>query len=505
MKQSKRIANAISTAVLCALTATTFPGCGGNGDRVANNSNSSQANTAVDFYAPEITALNSQYVEISILNVETGSFQWRQTAGPTATIIDAEDGPSLRLLTPSNAVNGQKLTFHVEHNDAGTITTGAIDIALNACDAGPDDMFIDCVAPTFGALRSYEAENDHPDGFVDGVYFNGYGDRHINWEMVDTGEPEHNTVIQLYYGANDPLNEINTNGWFGIGAPDDLGPPSSKRTDLSAYADGSISFDVRQMDGEGGTIGLGLECGWPCTSEHKLITTTYEWQTVTIALADYVESGIDLSQLDVAFMFREPWWAQYAHTYQIDNIRLSQSYSRPTTNEPARPDSAETINLLPASESLDIGTGMGITLSNIDSGIQADFYSNGGYSWLYTQFLDPANNALTTKDLSDYFHGDVVFNYTVNSWGDDTAGEFIVDVDCGPSCNLFPTIALPRIAAGTTTEVRIPVKEMVARGLVLENVWRMFQLKLRNSQPTGISITLHNVYLELPLKTLIPT
>ena len=494
-KSSSSSSKPMRKFALILLTATALIGCGSNSDRISSDT---QTGNSVDYLAPDISALNSQYVEISILNVNTGTFQWQQTAGQKATIIDGENSASLRMLTPSNVVNGEQLTFHVEHSEAGTVTTGAINIKLNACDAGPDDLFIDCVAPTYGALRSYEAESDHPDGVVDGIHFNGNGYRHINWEMVDTGDPAHNTVIQVHFGANDPLNEINTNGWFGIGTPDDLGPPSVKRIDLSHYQDGAISFDVRQTDAEDGIISLGLECGWPCTSEQKIITTTYDWQTVTVALADFVESGVDLSQLDVAFMFREPWWAQDAHTYQIDNIRMSQSYSRPVINEPPRPDSAETINLLQASESLEIGKGMGITLSNIDSGIQADFASNGGYSWLYTQFTDPSNNFSSFKNLSDYFHGEVVLNYSVNSWGEDTTGGFIVDADCGRACNLFPSIALPRIAAGTTTEVRIPIKEMVARGLVLENVSRIFQLKLFNSQPNGISITIHDLYLELP-------
>ena len=504
MKNKKWITDTIPTTILCALTATAILACGGNGDRTTNGNNtaSSQANNSVDYYAPEVTVLNSQYVEINILNVNVGNFQWRQTAGQAATIISGENSASLYLLTPSNVVNGEKLTFQIEHENAGTITTGAIDIIVNACDAGPDDMFIDCVAPSFGALRSYEAENDHPDGFVDGVYFNGYGDRHINWEMVDTGEPEHNTVIQIYYGANDPLNEINTNGWFGIGAPDDLGPPSAIRTDLSAYKDGSISFDVRQMDGEDGIIGLGLECGWPCTSEHKLITTTFEWQTVTIALADFIESGVDLTQLDVAFMFREPWWNQDAHTYQIDNIRLSKSYTRPIIDEPSRPASAPTIDLLAQGDNLKVGTGMGIALTDPTGDLQADYDATGGYSWLYSEFIEKDelsdNSYLQFRDLSDYFHADLVINYTVNSWGFDTEGVFIVDAYCGPSCNLFPTIALPRTEEGAPSEFRIPVKEMVARGLQLDNVARIFQMKLRNSQPNGISITLHNVHLELP-------
>lgn len=453
--------------------------------------------TGPGFLGEDVTALNSQYMELTAAGAANATYQWQQSAGEAATIIDGVDSSTLRFLTPANVSAGQSISFTVERVEGSTVTSDTIDVILSPCDAAQGDIFIDCVAPGFGALRSYEQENDNPEGYKDGVYFKGEGDRHLVWRLVETLDPEHQTVIEIDFGANDPLGEIETNAWFGVGAPDDLGPPSTNRVDLTAYAGGAISFDFRQLNGEGAQIDAGMECGWPCSSERKMALAQTEWQTMTIAIDDLVESGADISQLDMVFMFSEQWWAQGAHSFQLDNIRLSQTYQEPVIDEPAHPGMALSLNLLDETTNIMVGAGTaGLSLSADENGYTIDYTSEGGYTWFFSQFVTAENN-IGFVDLTDYFHGELVLEYTVNSWGADTDGEFVINAWCGAGCGLFPNIPLPRADVGVRTEFRVTIAEMVKRGLDLSNVGRIFNFKLRNSTPEGISIIIHSVNIEL--------
>jgi len=305
-------------------------------------------------------------------------------------------------------------------------------------------------------------------------------------------------VRHLEYGANDPLDEISANAWFGVGGPDDQNPVTTNVVDLSAYAGGAISFDYRQLGFSGTLIEAGMECGWPCTSEKKQTLTSHNWQTQTIGIDDLVTSGADITKLNVPFMVSTLWWSQGSGRYQIDNIRLSQTFEKPTVVEPPHPGTALKLNLLEGDDQQVVSAGTyGLTLESGAEGYTVNYTADGGYTWFNANFSN-AENITQPKDLSDYYHGDLVVDYTVNSWGEDTEGEMILHASCGYGCGIFPNIGLTRAMANVRTEARLPITEFVAKGLDLTKVSSLFRFKLRNSLPEGISITIHEAYVEVP-------
>ncbi|HEY7772260.1 MAG TPA: hypothetical protein VIC26_03710 [Marinagarivorans sp.] len=120
--------------------------------------------------------------------------------------------------------------------------------------------------------------------------------------------------------------------------------------DLSAYADGYLSFDLRILDYGQSQLGLfaSFQCGWPCRSryypvanisgvndngigEYPLQITDDAWYSVKIPIADFTadnlsptEPDLDLSMVNTIVI--APGWASETELQgfhmQLDNIRL---------------------------------------------------------------------------------------------------------------------------------------------------------------------------------------
>ena len=120
--------------------------------------------------------------------------------------------------------------------------------------------------------------------------------------------------------------------------------------DLSAYADGYLSFDLRILDYGQSQLGLfaSFQCGWPCRSryypvantsgvnnngigEYPLQITDDGWYAVKIPIADFTadnlsptDPDLDLSMVNTIVI--APAWASETELQgfhmQLDNIRL---------------------------------------------------------------------------------------------------------------------------------------------------------------------------------------
>ena len=103
--------------------------------------------------------------------------------------------------------------------------------------------------------------------------------------------------------------------------------------DLSAYAEGSLVFDVKVISGDN-RISMKLDCQWPCTSgEQALGHHNSAWETVTIPIATLVAGGLDLQQVNTGLVI----WATGTNStvFRIDNIRftgLADGATTPTDN-----------------------------------------------------------------------------------------------------------------------------------------------------------------------------
>lgn len=493
------------TALAIALSA-----CGSNGDRVANTTdtpvNDNYTPPVIDnsnagFAGGDVLAKNSQFVALTAdINSSNATFQWQQVSGPQAIILD-NTSRTLQLLTPSMVNNNDQMTFELSVNDNGVEQQDQVTIHLSRCQAGQDVIFSDCIAPGYGALTAYIQENT-PGAFRDGVHFDGQSDKHITWQMVDIGG-SHGSVIEVHFGANDPLNTLQHNGWFGITAANAAGEPLTNTTNLSQYAGGAIQFDIRQLDSSPAITGIGQECVWPCTGAHKFWAPTREWQTITIAIEDFASSGIDLATVNIPFMFREPWMSQDAHSFQLDNIRLLTDYTKPMVAVEEPPAPAElppAIELLGNPEvGLGISNSVSLTSDAFSSGIFVEFsYGTSGH-WLSSLFLsepDENNNRMAIpRDLSDYFYGTLSLHFTVEDWQDDAHERLLLTANCGPGCQTFPPFQSEALPVGSAWVIDIPIKEMVERGLDLSNVTEIFSIKPQDGTSTRAAFQLHSATL----------
>lgn len=485
--------------------------CGSNGDRVASvpdeTTNETYTPPVLDnsnagFAGDDILAKNSQFVELpSRFSSANATFEWQQLSGPQAIIVAGANSDTLQLLTPSDVNNGEQITFELTVDDNGNIQQDQVTVHLSRCQNGQHVIFGDCVAPGYGAPSAYIQENI-PNAYRDGVHFDGQSDKHIMWNLVDIGGSR-GTVIEVHFGANDPMNSLEHNGWFGITSAYEQGDePLAAPMDLNSYAGGAIQFDIRQLDNSPAITGIGQECIWPCSGAHKFWQPTNDWQTVTVAIDDFVTSGINLATVNVPFMFREPWMNQDAHSFQLDNIRLLTDYTKPavTLDEPPLPAvQPPEIDLLYNS---DIGLSLNAVAMDYDidrSAYLVDFSYGSGGRWLAAYFRsEPDQNSIRIpipRDLSDYFHGTLSLHFTVEDWQGDAHQRLLLTANCGTGCQTFPPFQSEQLPVGSEWLINIPVRDLVARGLDLSNVTELFSIKPQDGTSTRAAFYLRSATL----------
>ena len=125
----------------------------------------------------------------------------------------------------------------------------------------------------------------------------------VNWSWVSN--PDKGTVLRAT--------------WMNNGQHAGIFFKSSLPQDLSAFAEGSLEFDVRTVKGSA-SLTVKVDCVWPCTSGDKRIPgpITSQWRTVSIPISTLVNGGLDLKSVDTGLVF---WPADLeAIEFEIDNV-----------------------------------------------------------------------------------------------------------------------------------------------------------------------------------------
>ena len=151
------------------------------------------------------------------------------------------------------------------------------------------------------------------DTVVGGDYTTPTGN-HIEWEFVDTNEPEHEAVLQVSFGNT-------ASGVLFIG--------STGSIDITPWSEtGEIAFDVKvisnpnahpfvfKLDGPNGGQGAGGTTGDIAVGQLPI----GEWQTVAVPLSVVAATGFDLTKL-AAFVIM-PTFAGKDVVFQLDNVRV---------------------------------------------------------------------------------------------------------------------------------------------------------------------------------------
>ncbi|BCD99735.1 hypothetical protein MARGE09_P3937 [Marinagarivorans cellulosilyticus] len=290
---------------------------------------SSSAPSAFLNAGADITASNSQLVRLTAQTNEDSEVQWHQVAGPSVSWLQ-QNGVQAVLITP-DITTTETLTLEATVN--GLVDT--VSISVQPCNANisEDMIFEECTAPGFGAWVSYES------GPATGPFFHqdGQGDYHVQWQSVDTGDAEHNQAIEISWNANDPDNTKAVRGWFGLAMP---GIAATQGADLTDYANGELTFDMRMVYHEQPSNAAGfivkMECIHPCSSAEMPIanSASFEWQTHRYPVSQLRATGLDITQVNHAFVIQPDWFNQEQNvTIQIDNIKLSPTVERPPVAE----------------------------------------------------------------------------------------------------------------------------------------------------------------------------
>lgn len=286
----------------------------------------------------DVRALGSTVVQLDATLSRAGNgnedplvFQWQQLSGPPLDFLAIGDDQSASpiFVAPSVASPASvELELTVLQGEMSAADTITVDIDPCLEDAGV--VYGDCIAAGFGPFTAYESNAER--GEVHHVV--GSGDYHVQWQTRQTGETGRGKVVEVTWNANDPEHASATNGWFGIAM---AGKDPGEGADLSQFAQGALSFDMRVIYHEAPNnptpFVVKMECGWPCASDEMAIPgaeQSYEWQTYTYSVAEMVSSGLDATKVTFPFVI-QPLWRQQEQevTIQIDNVRLARGYSPP--------------------------------------------------------------------------------------------------------------------------------------------------------------------------------
>jgi len=194
-------------------------------------------------------------------------------------------------------------------------TTGDFD-----CIDSPGIVYEDCVDPSW--MGPYGWQED----YATGAYFNyldNDGTLLILWDEIDLSD-EHGKVIDVKYTDDRSRGQIN------FAPPRVNGQPQVY--DLSSFADGSLTFDIRVLDPgvNSRPLYLAVECGWPCSSGRIPLNLAAgsEWQSLSFSVADLVAGGLNLANIEAGFILSTDNGGSTVETpssqglhFQLDNIR----------------------------------------------------------------------------------------------------------------------------------------------------------------------------------------
>lgn len=308
----------LSVAVLLVACGGTSPGTSSSSGSSVSSVASSNLNAGRDQ-----TVFNSEVVTLQASG-SVDSVQWQQLSGP-AVVWLTDQGLARTFIAPDLR---QSADLVFEASAAGS--RDQVNVRVQPCSVAADMVFEDCTAPGFGAWIAYESSDRL------GQFFHqqGQGDYHVQWQRVDSGDPLHNQVMEVTWNANDTQHLETARGWFGLAMP---GLGATAGTNLSAYAEGVLSFDMRlvyhEQSSSAAAFVTKMECVYPCSSAEMPVAnghTSYQWQTHSYPISQLVSTGLDLTKVNHAFVIQPDWFDQEHNvTIQIDNIKITRTNDRP--------------------------------------------------------------------------------------------------------------------------------------------------------------------------------
>ncbi len=136
----------------------------------------------------------------------------------------------------------------------------------------------------------------------------------LDFELIETGDPDYGTVIQTTFNSNEALVFFQ----------------SPVTYDLSDWADGSVEFDMRVTElGNASNFMMKVDCVHPCGTGDFPIgqPPVGEWVHYEIPIADLLShtgSTLDLSLVNTPLVLFPAWGSQDGAVIQIDNVEWTR-------------------------------------------------------------------------------------------------------------------------------------------------------------------------------------
>ena len=150
-------------------------------------------------------------------------------------------------------------------------------------------------------------------------YYTGDTNNHVNWQLVESNETGHDTVLDVVFNAD------GGNGVFYI--------QSAQPVDLSSFSSGNLIFDIKVTDYASNTSGITfkVDCISPCgTGDRALgLIGDGEWETITIPVSTLVGYGLNLGSTSTGLVIFPTWGEQQGVTLQLDNVRWQVGEATP--------------------------------------------------------------------------------------------------------------------------------------------------------------------------------
>jgi hypothetical protein len=357
---------------------------------------------------------------------------------------------------------------------------------------------------------------------VDTYYYDGMFSSHIRWEVLETAEINRGKVIQVVFNALDENDQQQDNGWFGISTSQNNGT-----TDLSGFENGALSFDMRII--QNGTVHKNLlvkaECKFPCSAKDFALEdpSIGVWKTYKVPMKYLIDGGLDIKNVNNLFVIAPNWRMQLGqYIIQLDNIKFEKNYT-PASVAIEKPSSDKLF--IPAA----LEYGFAVQHSTPDSlninwsdPFDVELISASSFLLIYTNPMSQ-NRIYPNRDLSDFYHGNIVFDLNVINYAGAT-GEFIASaisdpsfslgsniltriISCGPCLDqasqksigtlykslTIPDYRIPAPAAGEWTTYYVPVKDLVDKGLKLNEVFSPLVLQFTGPTNQNFRLQVRNL------------
>ncbi len=302
-----------SALIVLAVASLTLAACGGGGAGGTSSSSASvQSSSSSSVASVESSSSSSEATSSLESSSSTEQASSEKSSSEASSSSSSEDSAS------------QASSSEESSSDASSSDESSSSSSVSSCSFADGQVFIDTTCTGIQAPTAYEIGRtlsySSPELAI------GDASNMITHQIIASADAGHNQVLDVVYNSS---SDYNGGVHFLM--------PEVAPTDLSAYATGSLKFDIKVIDlgTEQKPVTFKMVCGWPCESTELLIRpeTLGEWQTIEVPLSQLVERGLDLTKVTVALEVMSSWNHQSGAHFQLDNIRLETGTLLPAADK----------------------------------------------------------------------------------------------------------------------------------------------------------------------------